>query len=164
MVQKPGDHLIVSAADGEALMAQVHQSSMPQADAKKVEWVIRMYFAVVFALQEAKLSVKRLRTLLCGKPPMPSSAPDGSAAASQGAAEGLNASSRLAADAETGALGQHAPPVAVPRPERATPKGGHRPGTGRLGADAYVGARRLAGRHEERAVGQRCPVCGQGTL
>jgi len=36
-------------------------------------------------------------------------------------------------------------------------------GTGRLGADAYVGAERTACRHEELAGGQRCPVCGQGT-
>ena len=44
------------------------------------------------------------------------------------------------------------------------PKGGHPLGTGRLGADAYVGAERTACRHEELAVGQRCPVCGHGTL
>ncbi len=43
-------------------------------------------------------------------------------------------------------------------------KGGHRAGTGRLGADAYVGAGRVECRHEELAVGQRCPVCGQGTF
>jgi hypothetical protein len=50
------------------------------------------------------------------------------------------------------------------RAEREKPKGGHRPGTGRLGAAAYVGATHIEGRHEELAVGQRCPVCGQGTL
>jgi transposase len=44
------------------------------------------------------------------------------------------------------------------------PRGGHRPGTGRLGADAYTGAGWVECRHEELAVGQRCPVCGQGTL
>jgi hypothetical protein len=45
-----------------------------------------------------------------------------------------------------------------------TPKGGHRAGTGRLGADAYEGAEHVACRHEVLAAGQRCPVCGQGTL
>ena len=53
---KPVAHLTLSAADGEALIAQGHQSSLPRADAEKVEWVIRMYFYVVFALQETKLS------------------------------------------------------------------------------------------------------------
>src|SRR5215831_9947938 len=52
-------------------------------------------------------------------------------------------------------------PALLPR----TPlRGGHRPGTGRLGAEAYVGAARVECRHENLAVGQRCPVCGQGTL
>jgi hypothetical protein len=45
-----------------------------------------------------------------------------------------------------------------------TPKGGHRPGTGCLGAEAYEGADRVECRHEELSPGQRCPVCGQGTL
>jgi hypothetical protein len=35
---------------------------------------------------------------------------------------------------------------------------------GRLRAETYVGAERVACRHEELAVGQVCPVCGQGRL
>jgi hypothetical protein len=58
----------------------------------------------------------------------------------------------------------HALPGEGQPSERAQPKGGHRPGTGRLGAAAYGGATRVECRHEELAVGQRCPVCGQGTL
>ena len=164
VVKKPVDNLTLRAEDGEALIARVHLSNLPRADAERVEWVIRMYFYVVFALQEAKLSVKRLRSLLFGKSPAPSPAPEESSAASQAEGDGTNAAAVLEADAEAAAPGQQAPPGASPRPERATPKGGHRPGTGRLGADAYVGASRVECRHEELAVGQRCPVCGQGTL
>ncbi len=51
--------------------------------------------------------------------------------------------------------------AAEEKPPRA---GGHRPGAGRLGAEAYAGAERVECRHEELAVGQRCPVCGQGRL
>jgi transposase len=164
-VKKPVDNLTWSAEDGEALMARVHLSSLPRADAEKVEWVIRMYFYVVFALQEAKLSGKRLRTLLFGTSPTPSPAPEASSACSQGDGDGTNASAVLEADADgAGATGHQAPPGAAPRPEGGTPKGGHRPGTGRLGADASAGATRVECRHEELAVGQRCPVCGQGTL
>ena len=83
-MKKPVDNLTLSAEDGEALIARVHLSSLPRADAEQVEWVIRMYFYVVFALQEAKLSVKRLRTLLFGKRPTPSPAPAESVASSQG--------------------------------------------------------------------------------
>lgn len=60
MVKKPEDHLTLTAEDGEALIARVHRSNLPRADAERVEWVIRMYFYVVFALQEANLSAKRL--------------------------------------------------------------------------------------------------------
>ena len=44
------------------------------------------------------------------------------------------------------------------------PRGGYRLGTGRLGAAADEGAERVECRHEAFAVGQRCPVCGQGTF
>jgi len=152
VVQKPAETLTLRAEDGEALIAQVHRSNLPRADAERVEWVIRMYFYVVFALQEAKLSVKRLRALLFGKNSTPSPGPEAPSASSQGDGD------------ETGAPGPHAPPGASPRPERATPKGGHRRGMGRLGADAYAGATRVECHHEELAVGQRCPVCGEGTL
>src|SRR2546422_6646250 len=43
------------------------------------------------------------------------------------------------------------------------PQGGHRPGTGRLGAEAYVGAERTECRHEELTVGQRCPTDRKST-
>src|SRR5919204_184169 len=43
-------------------------------------------------------------------------------------------------------------------------RGGHRPGQGRHGAEAYGGAARVACRHEELRVGERCTVCGQGRL
>ena len=70
-MQKPADNLTLRAEDGEALIARVHLSNLPRGDAEQVEWVIRMYFYVIFALQEAKLSVKRLRALLFGKSPTP---------------------------------------------------------------------------------------------
>ena len=163
VVKKPVDNLTLSAEDGEALIARVHRSNLPRADAERVEWVIRMYFYVVFALQEAKLSAKRLRSLLFGKRPEPS--PEASSAASQAESDGPQATAVCEADANgAGATGPQVPPGAAPRPERATPTGGHRPGTGCLGAAAYTGATHVECRHEELAVGQRCPVCGQGTL
>jgi len=164
MVQKPEDHLTLNAEDGEALIARVHRSNLPRADAERVEWVIRMYFYVVFALQEAKLSVKRLRAWLFGTSPAPSPAPEEAAASRQAAGDGPNASAVLEAEVATAATMHQVLLGAAPRPERAPPKGGPRPGTGRLGADAYVGASRVEGRHEELAVGQRCPVGGQGKL
>jgi len=129
-----------------------------------VEWVIRMYCHVVLALQEAKLSVKRLRSLLFGTPAVPAPLPAASRVPRQPDEAEASACARLAADAETDAPAHHVPPGAAPTPEQPKPTGGHRPGTGRLGAAAYAGATRLEGRHEALAVGQRCPVCGQGHL
>ena len=71
VVQKPVDNLPLRAEDGEALLARVHLSHLPSADAAKVEWVIRLYFYVVFALQEANLSATRRRALLWGTRPEP---------------------------------------------------------------------------------------------
>jgi transposase len=163
-VKKPVGTVLLSSAEGEALIAQVHQSNLPPADAGMVEQIIRMYFWLVFALQEAKLSVKQLRTLLFGKSPGSSPWPEASSAPTQADGDETSASALLAAEAEVAARAEQAPPVAARKPEQGTPKGGHRPGTGRLGASAYTGATRTQCRHEELAVGQRCPVCGQGTL
>ena len=66
MVQKPAATVTLSADEGEALIARVHQSNLGAEDAGGVAWVIRMYFWVALTLQEAKLSVKWLRTLPVG--------------------------------------------------------------------------------------------------
>ena len=162
-MQKPVDNLTLHAEDGEALIARVHLSNLPSSDAAKVEWVIRMYFYVVFALQEAKLSAKRLRALLCGTRPEP--LPEASLASSPADGAGTRTAAGLEAEAAgVAATANQVPPGAQQTPEQAKSRGGHRPGTGRLGAAAYVGATRVECRHEELAVGQRCPVCGQGTL
>jgi hypothetical protein len=166
-VKKPADNVTLSAAEGEALIARVYQSNLSAADAGVVEQVIRMYFWVAWALQEAKLSVKRLRDILFGPgrqpktPPAPlstSSDPLGEAAG--GGAPGPV--DEAAPDIE--AAGCAGGSEASAGEASSQPKGGHRQGTGRLGADAYVGAERTECRHEQLAVGQRCPVCGQGTL
>jgi hypothetical protein len=169
VVKKPAGTVTLSSAEGEALIAQVRQSNLPPADAGTVEQIIRMYFWVVFALQEAKRSVKRRRRLLFGKGPKPEQPPAPEASSTLGDAVGKDEGGGEWApiDQETpgfevagGAEGaERGAAEASP-----TAPGGHRAGTGRLGADAYVGAERPACRHEELAVGQRCPVCGQGTL
>ena len=169
VVKKPAGTVMLSSAEGEALIAQVRQSNLPPADAGMVEQIIRMYFWVVFALQEAKLSVQRLRRLLFGKGPKPEQPPAPEASSTLGDAVGTDEGGGELApiDQETpgfevagGAEGaERGAAEASP-----TAPGGHRAGTGRLGADAYVGAERTECHHEELAVGQRCPVCGQGTL
>ena len=164
VVKKPVDNVTLSAEDGEALIARVHLSNLPRADAETVEWVIRMYFHVVFALQEANISTKRLRSLLFGKNPTPSPLPEESFAPSQADGDEASVCAVLDADAEPEATAHQAPPGASQTPERAKAKGGHRPGTGRLGAAAYAGATRVECRHEELVGGSALPGVRSGHL
>jgi len=150
---KPPAHITLSAEEGEALIERVHQSGLSAEDSGVVEQVIRMYFWVLFSLQEAKLSLKRLRSLLFGTGAKPRKPP-------------VSDESLLAPEDAPGAVeaGVESEPETSETAASPKPTGGHRPGTGRLGAEAYEGAERAECRHEELAVGQRCPVCGQGTL
>ncbi len=169
MVKKPADNVTLSAEAGEALIARVHQSNLGADDAGGVEWVIRMYCWMALALQETQRSVQRLRDGFFGRgrkaqtPPAPEASSTSSEALGEGAGGGEVAPvAEAAAGFEAGggeAGGGELEGEASPQPQ-----GGPRPGTGRLGAEAYGGAERTECRHEELAVGQRCPVCGQGTL
>jgi len=168
-VKKPADNVTLSAEAGEALIARVHQSNLSADDAGVVERVIRMYFWVVFALQEAKLSAKRLRNVLFGQGRTPKTppAPEASSTSSDSRGEGEGRGEPALVDEaapDREAAGCAGGPEASAGEALPQPTGGHRTGTGHLGADAYVGAERTECRHEELAVGQRCPVCGQGTL
>jgi hypothetical protein len=165
MLKQPANPVTLSEEEGEGLIAHVHQSNLPAAVAGRLEQIIRTCFWLVFALQETQMTVKRLRRLLCGKGLKPSPTPEDVSAPSPTASDAPHPCAVLDADAaDAAATAGEAPPDASPGPERVKPKGGHRPGTGRLGAAAYVGAERIECRHEELAVGQRCPVCGQGSL
>ena len=86
-----------------------------------------------------------------------SRAPEVSSSSGELVDEGAGTGERRAREAE-------APRGASNTATLLKPKGGHHPGTGRLEADAYAGATRVACHHEELAVGERCPACGQGTL
>jgi transposase len=159
-VKQPAEHVTLSSEEVESLMAQVHQSNLPAAVARRLEEMARTCLWLVFALQETKITVRRLRRVLFGKA-FAAATPAAQEAWAPRAARG---DEQGAGTAETARAPGEAPPRTSPRPAPDKPKGGHRPGTGRHGANAYVGAERVECRHEELAPGQRCPVCGQGTL
>ena len=138
-------------------MARVHQRQ-----------VFRLYLWVAFAIQKATFNMKQLRQLLFGPGREVKESPESEASSSlgegSGQAEGSPSPSPVdeaSLDAEVAQSGDGASTSEV---EVSKVKGGHRKGTGRLGAAAYVGAQHTECRHEDLAVGQRCPVCGQGTL
>jgi hypothetical protein len=96
-VKKPAGTITLSSEEGEVLIAHVHQSNMPAAVAGRVEQIIRMYFWVVFALQEAKLSVKRLRHLLFGSSAQPKNRSASEVEATSSEAPGQVAGAEVAA-------------------------------------------------------------------
>jgi transposase len=161
--------MTLSAEEGEAIIARLSVYAPTRSDCEILIPVVRLYCWLMFALQEAKLRLRRLRNLLFGKGPKPkeqrvskaqtaSSEVPGQEAGGEEAAQVAAVASGLAAAGR--AAGSQSPPDDV----SPKPKGGHRAGTGRLGADASVNAERVACRHEDLAPGQRCPVCGQGTF
>jgi transposase len=151
-MQRPAE-VTLSPAAGEALITRLEQDTCTREDRHLLVQILRMHFWLLFVVQEATFSLKRLRTLLFGAPsssrpsPAPCPASDAPVAPAQ--------DDRPVATPPS-------PPLATSLPAR---RGhGHRPGQGRHGAQTYVGAQQVVCHHEELAVGQRCPVCGLGQL
>jgi hypothetical protein len=138
---KQPDEVRLHRAEGEALIERLERNALTSEDRRVLVQLIRLYFWLLFALQEARFSLKRLRRLLFGD--KRKKRKGGTRGRSSGPAEG---------DGPSAAAG------------RQGASGGHRPGHGRQGAEAYVGAERVQCRHETLAVGERCPVCGLGRL
>src|SRR5262245_33384167 len=146
----------LSRADGEALRQRLAGDTLTATDRRVLDLVLQWYFWLLFALQEATFSLKRLRVLLFGEKPntRKTTPPSG---ASSNAGHG------------PGGMGS-APAQGMPDATEATdverpPSPGKRhPGHGRQGAETYRGAEHVVCRHETLAVGERCPVCGRGRL
>ena len=159
--------ITLSAAAGEAIMERLAVYAPSRADCEILIQVLRWYFWLVAAVQETQLSLKKLRTLLLGQGPPPTRCEpvaSSSAASARGGSEVTGAGSARDETGGQSSAAESTPAAVAAAVETSTPRGGHRPGTGRLGAEAYEGAERVECRHEELAVGQRCPVCGHGTL
>jgi hypothetical protein len=149
---KQPDEVRLNREAGEALIERLERNALTSEDRRVLVQLIRLYFWLLFALQEARFSLKRLRRLLFGdqRKKRKSGSRDGPSGPREGdgpsaAAEGGEAWSGDAAG-------------------RWEASDGRRPGHGRQGAEASVGAERVECHRETLAVGERCPVCGQGRL
>lgn len=72
------DEVNLSRQDGEALIKRLQDDALTAQDRRVLAQVLRWYFWLVFALQEARFSLKRLRALVFGdrakkRPQQPSS-------------------------------------------------------------------------------------------
>ena len=143
---KRPDEVKLSREEGEALRKRLAEHAVTAADCQVLGHVLEWYFWRIFTLQEATLSLKRLRILVFGE----------SANRRKGPPPGGTGTDPRGPEGRAGNTSLQA--------GEAQDTGAHRPGPGRLGAQAYGGAQRVECRHEALAVGQRCPVCGLGRL
>jgi hypothetical protein len=163
------DRITLSTKEGEAILARLAVYAPNRSDCEILAQVLRLYFWLMVTVEEAKVSIRRLRALFFGqgRQAKGSSVPDASTPLSGAPGEGQGGGEGAPGEENTAGssvLVDEEEAAALPIEPSSKAKGGHRAGTGRLGAAAYAGATRVECRHEELAVGQRCPVCGQGTL
>ena len=155
----------LSAEEGEALIERIETERWTADDRRMVVHVLRWHFWLMCALQEAKLSLKRFRMMLFGEPAKLRTAPAAEPSPGAGVDDPDSGQEPGAAKEELPAAESRAEETSQEDAGGGTSvRGGHRPGQGRQGAAAYEGAERVACRHEELRVGERCPVCGQGRL
>jgi hypothetical protein len=146
-VKQPED-VQLSREEGEALIERIERNALSTEDRQLLVKLLTFYFWLLFALREAKLSLKRLKALVFGEKPKPPKPPAGGGTTG-GGSEGQTSAS-------PGESSSVSPSSSEPKPPR--------PGHGRQGADVYRAAQTVACRHEELAVGERCPACGRGRL
>jgi len=155
-----------SLEEVQSLLAHLETASWVEEDWGIVQRVLRSYARLLGTLFETQMTLKRLQTLLFGtrrrrRHPSAPGASEDVVGRGEDAGVGAGGGGNEARGADVGAAWDGETSVAEGNAPRS---GGHQPGSGRLGAEAYAGAERGACRHEELAVGQRCPVCGQGRL
>ena len=148
---KQPENVQLSREDGEALLARLEANTLTAEDRHVLGKVLTYYFWLLFALREAKLSLKRLKALVFGEKPKPPTPP----------AAGGTGGGGSAGEDETSI---NASQGVQPSTSTSSPKKKPPPGHGRHGAEVYRAAQTVACRHEELAVGERCPACGRGRL
>src|SRR5688500_13719177 len=171
-MNRPED-LNLSREDGEALIERLETETCTAEDRQVLIQIVRLYFWLLFALKETKLSRNRFRLMLFGEKAK-SRKPSSEAALDaerQGEGDGVSVSG-ASCDATQASSEDHrttSEPVGERPPEdegasEANSNAEPCPGHGRLSAEAYTGAERVECRHQELAPGDRCPVCGIGWL
>lgn len=149
---KQPEDVQLSREEGEALIERIERNVLSAEDRQLLVKLLTFYFWLLFALREAKLSLKRLKALVFGEKPKPPKPPSSGGVAGGGSPGGQETATSTSPD--------EASSTASSTPEkRPTP-----PGHGRHGAEVYRAAQTVACRHEALAVGERCPACGRGRL
>jgi len=149
---KQPEDVQLSREEGEALIERIERNALSAEDRQLLVKLLTFYFWLLFALREAKLSLKRFKALVFGEKPKPPKPPSSGGAAGGGSPDGQEPATSASPDLSSAA--------ASSTPEKKTAPPGH----GRHGADVYRAAQTVECRHEALAIGERCPACGRGTL
>ena len=150
---KRPEEVTLSREAGEALIERLERDALTAEDRRVLVKVLTFYSWLLFALWEAKLSLKRLKALVFGERGKKREPPEsGGAAGGSGGTGG------------TGTGGEDPSGRADASERGQTQSSERRSGHGRQGAAVYREARRVECRHEELAEGQRCPACGRGRV
>jgi hypothetical protein len=149
---KQPEDVQLSREEGETLLARLDPNTRTAEDRRGLGKGLTYYFWLLFALREAKLSLKRLQALVFGEKPKPPKPPAAGGTTGGGSDRGNEGQTSTSQDMSSSL----SPSASAPKPPR--------PGHGRQGADVYRAAQTVACRHEELAVGERCPAGGRGRL
>jgi hypothetical protein len=132
----------------KTLLAHLETASRVEEDWGRLQRVLRSYARLLSTLVEAQITLTRLQALVFGQRRRRHN-PSGAGASG---ADGREAGASRAGGSETGGRdaqsGLGSGVGASVEAVQATRSGGHRPGDGRLVAEAYTGAERVACRHE----------------
>jgi hypothetical protein len=149
---KQPEDVQLSREEGDALIERIERNALSAEDRQLLVKLLTFYFWLLFALREAKLSLKRLKALVFGEKPKKPKPPSAGGTTGGGSPGEREAATGASQDVSSAAIS--------PPPEKKPPPPGH----GRHGADVYRAAQTVACRHEALAVGERCPACGRGRL
>jgi len=143
---KAPDKVDLTETEGEALIKRLNGSDLSTKDRHLLSHIVRLYFWLIFRLQESKLSIKRLREALFGKP-----------------AENDDEKDTDATDDTSQADPEPAQKSDDPKAcqEALPPKPKH---PGPLQPNDYPGATTTHCAHETLAPGDLCPTCGMAPL
>src|SRR6187200_1199885 len=85
---KQPEDVQLSREEGEALIERIERNTLSAADRQLLVKVLTFYFWLLFALREAKLSLKRIKALVFGEKPKPPKPPSSDGTPSRGSGGG----------------------------------------------------------------------------
>src|SRR5262245_41981884 len=144
LMKKDPDHNSTDSAEIEALITRLERGQLRDEDAQLLARLLRLLLRLITLLQHKNASLSRLKRLLFGpRSDMRSEANSSSGAGAEGESDSESSTSTVNPSPDT--------PKGA-RSQRPSSKGGH----GRMGSEAYTGARVVRCRDAELKPGVGC--------